>query len=109
MSQYFPAANEFSEHRPFSGVTLRTCGCQHMMLSMATLEAGAHVRRHDHPHEQVGIILEGQARFKIGDEEKLLGPGDLFLIPGNVSHEVTVLDQPTRILDIFHPVREDYR
>lgn len=109
MSQYFPTPAEMSRHGIFPGVTIRTCSCEHMMLSLADLEPGAVVAEHAHPHEQVGIVLEGRVRFHIGGEEKLLGPGDLFRIPGHVRHHVTVLDQPARILDIFHPLRDEYR
>jgi quercetin dioxygenase-like cupin family protein len=79
------------------------------MLSLATFEPNAVVEEHSHPHEQVGIVLEGKARFIIGGEEKLLGPGDIFRIPGNVPHKVIALDAPVKALDVFHPIREDYR
>jgi quercetin dioxygenase-like cupin family protein len=53
--------------------------------------------------------VEGRAIFIIGGEEKILQPGDFYRIPGNVRHKVIALDQPVRALDIFCPVREDYR
>jgi quercetin dioxygenase-like cupin family protein len=109
MSQFFPTPEECSEHHIFSGVTVRTCSAEKMMLSLATLEPHAVVERHSHPHEHVGIVIEGKARFLIGDEEKVLGPGDLFRIPGNVPHKVITLDAPCRALDIFYPIRDDYR
>jgi quercetin dioxygenase-like cupin family protein len=109
MSKYFLSPNELSRHAAFPGVVLRTCSGKHMTLSEANLEAGAVVAEHSHPHEQMGIIIQGRARFWIGDEEKVLGPGDVFRIPGGVRHKVTVLDQPARIIDVFHPVREEYR
>ena len=79
-----------------------------MMLSLATLEPHAVVEEHSHPHEQVGIVLEGRAIFIIGGEEKTLGPGDIFRIPGNVRHKVIALEQRVKALDVFHPIREDY-
>jgi quercetin dioxygenase-like cupin family protein len=109
MSNYFPVAQDMSHHTIFPGVELHTCACERMMLSMAHLAAHAVVPQHSHPHEQNGVVLEGRVVFTIGGEEKTLGPGDLFRIPGNVSHGVVVLDQPVRILDVFYPVREEYR
>jgi quercetin dioxygenase-like cupin family protein len=67
------------------------------------------VEEHAHPHEQAGMVLEGQAIFFIGDEQKTLQPGDFYRIPGHVRHKVTVLDQPVKALDVFYPVREEYR
>lgn len=109
MSQYFPTSSECACHTPFAGVTLRTCAADKMMMSYAELAANSVVNEHSHPHEQVGMILEGKLVFTIGGEEKMLQPGDFFRIPGNVRHKVVTLDKPAKVLDIFCPVREDYR
>ena len=108
MSRFFPTADEMSQHTIFPGVTVRTCAGERMMMSLAELEPNAVVEDHSHPHEQVGLVLEGQAKFIIGGEEKTLKPGDMFRIPGNVVHKVIALDQPFKALDIFNPIREDY-
>jgi quercetin dioxygenase-like cupin family protein len=109
MSLYFPSPDECSTHTIFPGVTIRTCAAEKMMLSYVNLAPHSVVDEHSHPHEQVGMVLEGQVRFFIGDEEKVLGKGDMFRIPGNVKHHVIALEEPVRVLDIFYPVREDYR
>jgi quercetin dioxygenase-like cupin family protein len=80
-----------------------------MMMSVVDIAPNAVVEEHQHPHEQVGMLLEGRAIFFIGDEQKTLQPGDLYRIPGNVRHKVIALDQPVRAIDIFCPIREDYR
>jgi len=79
------------------------------MLSLVDLKPHSVVEEHFHQHEQVGIILEGRATFFIGDEQRTLQPGDMYLIPGNIRHRVIALDQPVKALDIFCPVREEYR
>jgi quercetin dioxygenase-like cupin family protein len=109
MSQFFPEASEFSRHRIFPGVTVRTCAAERMMMSLAEFEPNAVVEEHSHPHEQVGMVLQGRAVFFIGGEQKTLGPGDIFRIPGGVPHRVVALDEPVQALDIFYPIREDYR
>jgi quercetin dioxygenase-like cupin family protein len=108
MSAYFPSADECSRHNIFPGVNISTCACEKMMLSFVDLQPHAVVAEHSHPHEQVGILLEGKALFTIGGEEKLLKKGDMWRIPGNVKHKVVVLEEPTKALDIFTPIREDY-
>jgi quercetin dioxygenase-like cupin family protein len=55
------------------------------------------------------MVISGRARFIVGDEEQVLGPGDMYLIPGGVTHRVVALDEGLEALDIFHPIREDYR
>jgi quercetin dioxygenase-like cupin family protein len=108
MSRYFPEAHEMSRHTIFPGVHIRTAAAERMMLSLVDLEPGSVVEEHEHPHEQVGMVLAGRAVFWIGGEEKTLGPGDVYRIPGHTRHRVRALDQPVRALDIFNPVREDY-
>ncbi len=109
MSLYFPTPDDCSRHTIFPGVHIRTCSVEKMMLSCVDLEPGAVVEEHSHPHEQVGILLAGRATFFIGDEQKTLGPGEMWRIPGGVRHRVVALDEPVRALDVFYPIREDYR
>lgn len=108
MTSYFVDRTRLQPQQIFPGVTIETAACQQMMLSDVHIAAGAVVEAHSHPHEQVGIVLEGRAHFFIGDEDRILKAGDMYRIPGGVTHRVVALDQPVRALDIFTPVREDY-
>ncbi|HID88023.1 MAG TPA: cupin domain-containing protein [Anaerolineae bacterium] len=79
-----------------------------MMVLNATLP-GHSVPTHSHPHEQIGMVYSGQAILRIGDEEREVGPGDFYCIPAGVPHSDTCLgDEPFVMLDVFHPVREDF-
>jgi quercetin dioxygenase-like cupin family protein len=109
MSFFFPTDDEQSKHTIFPGVRITTCAAEKMMLSYVEIDPGAVVAEHSHPHEQVGMVLEGQATFWIGGEEKVLSKGDRYRIPGNVKHRVTAHSEPVKALDIFYPIREDYR
>jgi quercetin dioxygenase-like cupin family protein len=109
MSLFFPTPEEMSRRTIFPGVQIQTCSAEQMMLSLVDLAPHAVVEEHSHPHEQVGIVLWGRAVFYIGGEHKTLQAGDVYRIPGHTKHRVVVLDEPTRALDIFHPIREDYR
>ena len=64
---------------------------------------------HSHPHEQVGFVIQGRVTFAIGGETKTLQAGEMFRIPGNTKHSVVALDEGAKVLDIFNPVRDDYR
>ena len=78
-----------------------------MMALNATLP-GHSVPLHSHPHEQLGVIYSGKGRLKVGEEEKIVGPGDLYYIPPGVPHGDTCLgDEPFVMLDFFFPIRED--
>ena len=79
-----------------------------MMVSIVELAPHSVVEEHAHPHDQVGVLLEGRAVFIVGGEEMTLGAGDCWCIPGNVRHKVINLESPTRAMDIFTPPREDW-
>jgi quercetin dioxygenase-like cupin family protein len=105
---YFLSAGSGSRHLIFPGVEIRTTAGKNLMLSVVHLEPHSVVLEHSHPHEQMGILLEGRLEFTIGGETRLLGPGDIWRIPGGVLHSVRALDGPARALDVFCPIREDY-
>ena len=81
---------------------------ERMMLVEVTLAQGAVVPPHTHPHEQIGYLASGHLLFEVGDERRELSAGDSWLVPSNVSHQVTVLE-PSVAIDIFSPPREEYR
>ncbi len=105
---YFIPAGSGSQHTIFPGVEIRTSAGKGIMLSVVRLEPGSVVAEHSHPHEQMGYLLEGHLEFTVGGVTRLLGPGDMWRIPGWVLHSVRALDHPAVALDVFHPIREDY-
>lgn len=63
---------------------------------------------HSHPHEQTVNVLEGTIELVVDGESYVLGPGDVLHIPGGVPHSA-VAHTACRVLDVFSPVREEYR
>jgi quercetin dioxygenase-like cupin family protein len=109
MSRYFPTPDEFRPHTIFGNVQIATCAGEHLQFSIADIPARGVVEEHSHPNEQMGIVLFGRMVFTIGGESKTLGPGDVFRIPGGVVHSVVALEEPVRALDVFYPIRDEYR
>ncbi len=91
------------------GCKMRTPYGQNMMLSYLEMDAGAEVPLHHHPHEQGGMLLKGRLQLTIGDETRVVEAGSMFLIPPNTPHRAVAVDGPAVVLDVFSPVREDYR
>jgi quercetin dioxygenase-like cupin family protein len=92
----------------FPGLKGRFAHSQSMTLSYWNLSAGAVLPEHSHPHEQVTNVLEGKFLLTVGGETKELGPGDIVVIESNAVHSGKALVDSV-VMDIFHPVREDYR
>ena len=90
------------------GVQLRTMWGERIMVSMVDLEPGAQVPAHTHPHEQMGMVLEGALTMTIGGETRDLKAGDVYLAPPGIEHSVSTGNVATRVMDIFSPPREDY-
>lgn len=64
---------------------------------------------HAHPHEQVTYVAAGEILFVSGDQPpQRLSTGDMFAIPPNVPHSIQLLSETARLVDSFHPGREDF-
>jgi quercetin dioxygenase-like cupin family protein len=109
MSRYFLDQADCSRHQIFPGVEIHTAAGQQLMLSIVDFAPHSVVETHSHPHEQMGWLLAGELTFTVGEETQLVKAGQMWRIPGGVPHRVVAGSQPARALDVFHPVREDYR
>ena len=107
-AEYFIAAGAGSRHVIFPGVEIRTTAGPNVMLSVVTFEPNSVVPDHSHPHEQMGMMISGRLEFTVGGVTRVLGPGEIWRIPGGVIHRVRAFDEPALALDVFHPIREDY-
>ena len=90
------------------GYVARFVHSEHVTLAFWEVEPGAALPRHAHPHEQVAHVLEGRFRLTVGDETRVMEAGDVVVIPSEVEHEGQALTR-CRLLDVFHPPRDDYR
>lgn len=91
------------------GITIRTFWGDKMLVSVVDLDANTQLPNHSHPHEQAGTVISGSMALTIDGETRHLGPGDTYLIPGGVEHSAYTGELPARVIDIFSPVREDYK
>ena len=71
------------------------------------LKRGGVVPSHSHANEQVSMVLSGALLFRIDGQETVVRAGEVMQIPGNVAHEVEVLED-TLAVDVFSPVRQDW-
>ena len=78
-----------------------------MMLVRHTMTSGWVGTRHSHPHEQMVYVIRGRIRFENPGGVFEVGPGDSFIVPGDVVHQASALED-CEVLDIFTPMREDY-
>ena len=106
---FFSYPKDFKEKELVPGFVLRLIWGERVMLSHVTAQPHSTLPTHRHPHEQAGIVIEGELKLTIGNETRLCKKGDAFTIPGNVEHSAVCGDKPTVVLDVFSPPREDYK
>lgn len=106
---YFPAASDLRASDPLPGIHMLLGWTEKLMVSQVTIEPGAEIPEHDHPHDQAGVCLEGTFELTIGGQTRVMEPGDIYLIPGGVPHSVRGLEGRARTVDLFAPPREDYQ
>jgi len=56
----------------------------------------------------VAHVLDGEFELTIDDKTQRLGAGMVAIIPPNAVHSGRAITR-CRIIDVFHPVRDDYR
>ncbi len=102
------AIEELEEREQFPGFHGRFVHADTMTFVYWTVDAGSPLPEHAHPHEQVTHLLEGRFQLTIGTATSVLEVGSVATIPSGVLHSGRALTR-CRILDAFHPVRDDYR
>jgi quercetin dioxygenase-like cupin family protein len=59
---------------------------------------------HEHPWDEAYYVIEGEVRFLLGSEAKVVGAGDFLYAPGGTLHGFQGLsDQPARVLILDVP------
>lgn len=99
---------DIEEHELVPGFRARFVHTERMTCAYWDIDAGAALPEHAHPHEQVMTLIEGCFEMTLAGEQRSLSPGSVVTIPGMVRHGGKALTKCVAI-DIFSPVREDYR
>jgi quercetin dioxygenase-like cupin family protein len=100
--------DDLPAHEIFPGFHGRFVHTDTMTFAYWAIDAAATVPAHAHHHEQVVNMLSGELELTVDGTTHSLREGDVFTIPGNVTHSARALTD-CRVLDVFNPVREDYR
>ncbi len=77
-------------------------------INFLEVKAGNAIPLHSHPHEQSSFVLEGSFEMIVDGEAQILTSSNFVVIPGGIIHGGRAITD-CRLIDIFSPVREDYR
>ncbi len=81
---------------------------QTMTLAFWEVEQHAIVPLHQHVHEQIMHVIEGTFEFTVAGRTKIYSTGDIVPIAPNQPHGGKALT-PCKLMDVFCPVREEYK
>lgn len=81
---------------------------ENMSLVFWDVEKDAIVPEHHHVHEQIMHIIEGEFEFTLDGETKVYHSGDIVPIASNASHSGRALTS-CKLMDVFSPVRDEYK
>ncbi len=101
--------SELKEKQVLEGITLRAVSGDKTMMTFFEFEPNSVIPSHNHPHEQITYVIEGEMEFLLERETKVVKAGEGVVIPSNQEHSARILSTPAKAVDAWHPVREDYK
>ena len=107
MTIFKPLA-EIPPQEIWNGVVARVVEGDRLSFAVVELTPNSIVAEHQHPNEQIGIVLRGSMTFTIGGQARLIRAGDTYNIPGGVLHDAVTGPDGAVVVDVFSPVRADW-
>jgi len=90
------------------GYRARFIHTENTTLAFWDVDAGAILPSHSHPHEQSSQVLEGTFELNVAGETMICEKGFVVVIPSGTVHQGRAITD-CKLLDVFSPVREDYK
>ena len=87
------------------GLEFRPVTTDAVMTNFVRIEPNAPLATHHHVEQQIAIILAGELTLTVGDETRVMRPGDCVVIPPNVPHGGVGGPEGCEALDVFTPPR----
>lgn len=99
---------ELPSFSPSPGITAELVSGDGLMTVWMWIEPETSLAVHHHPHEQIGVVLEGAIAVTIGGETRRVGPGGAYVVPPDVPHGGLTGPEGCLVLESFAPPRETF-
>ena len=90
------------------GIVGRIVTADTFTVAHVSIKKGAPLPEHSHYHEQVVNVIEGELELTVAGTPHILKSGKVMVLEPNVPHSGKALTD-VKVVDVFHPVREDFR
>ena len=100
--------NDVEERELIPGTRVRFVHSDRMTVAHWHFEPEIDLPEHSHPHEQICNVIDGEFELTVDGQPEVLKAGHYRVIPPDAVHSGRSLTACT-IIDVFAPVRDDYR
>ena len=104
----FITVSEIASKEIVPGFNGRFIHSQNMTVAYWDMRAGHSIPLHNHIHEMIVNVIRGKLELTIDKETRILEAGMAAIIPSQVVHKAKGITD-CFVIDVFQPVREDYR
>ena len=100
--------NEISSKEVIPGFHGKFVHAKNVTTAYWDIVSGSSLPEHNHSQEQIMNLIEGEFEMVLEGEVLKLYSGAVVVIPSNARHSGKAISH-CKIIDIFHPVRDDYK
>jgi len=93
----------------WDGVLARAVHAERVTIGFVDIDPGVLVPEHRHDNEQVGFVQRGSVTMTVAGQARELRVGETYSIAGGVPHSAKAGADGVSVVDVFAPVREDWK
>jgi quercetin dioxygenase-like cupin family protein len=109
MMNVFQSVAKLTPARIWEGVVARPLHADRVTIGFVDIDPGVLVPEHRHDNEQVGFVQRGSVTMTIAGQPRELRVGETYSIASGVSHSAKAGADGASVVDVFAPVREDWK
>ena len=80
---------------PYEGIYSKRLYTDTVWITMVTIGAGKASTERNHPDEQTMLFHTGRVRAFVGENEYVVGPDDILIVPSYVPHHFEAIEDAT--------------
>jgi len=105
----FQSVSKLKPTRIWDGALGRVVNGDRVTIGFVEIDPNAQVPEHRHENEQVGFVLRGSVTMVVDGQARELRVGETYTIASQVPHSATAGADGVSVVDVFAPVREDWK